>query len=87
MKVTICMGAKCTLMGANSIYDAVERIQDEYCESGYSCKDLEIEVKNCLNYCKVEEREVAPVVIINDEVIYNATAQVVSEKILNGIKE
>ncbi len=31
MKVTICMGARCTLMGANAIYDAVEYLQDHLC--------------------------------------------------------
>lgn len=87
MKVTICMGAKCTMMGSNSIYDAVERIKDEFCNLDYACEELEIEVKNCLNYCKTQEKDVAPVVIIDDEVVFNATAQEVSEKILNGLKK
>ncbi|MBP2025986.1 NAD(P)H-dependent oxidoreductase subunit E [Peptoniphilus stercorisuis] len=90
MKVTICMGSKCTLMGANSIYDAVELIRESICgpESELcSAENLEIELSHCLDYCKNKESgQVAPVVLIDDEIIFKATAQEVSEKIINKLK-
>lgn len=90
MKVTICMGSACTLMGANSIYDAVELIREQICgpESELcSAENLDIELSHCLGYCKnAEEGQVAPVVMIDDEIIYRATAQEVSAKIINKLK-
>ncbi|SHH32904.1 Thioredoxin-like [2Fe-2S] ferredoxin [Anaerosphaera aminiphila DSM 21120] len=88
MKVTICMGAKCTLMGADSIYDAVEYLKENVCgpESNVcSAEGLEVELSNCMNYCKDREG-VAPVVTIDDEVIFNATAQEISEKLIDKLR-
>lgn len=31
MKVTVCMGSRCTMMGANQIYDQLEYIANELC--------------------------------------------------------
>lgn len=85
MKVKLCMGARCTMMGANSIYDALDSLQeftgDEYPLDNLD--DLEIEPVNCLNYCKQEEGQVSPVVIIDDEVIFRATAQEISERVMS----
>lgn len=78
MKVTICMGARCTLMGANAIYDAVEYLQDHLCgpESELcSAENLEVEFAHCLNYCKIHNNEASPVVIVDDEIMLKATAQ------------
>lgn len=90
MKVTICMGSACTLMGANSIYDAVELINEQICgpESELcSAENLDIELANCMGYCKNKEGEqVAPVVVVDDEIIYKATAQEVSAKIIEKLK-
>lgn len=92
MKVTICMGSRCTLMGASAIYDAVELLQNDICgpESDYcSAENLEIELGQCLNgeYCNPEEESTnAPVVIIDDEIIFRATPQEVSEKIINKLR-
>lgn len=92
MKVTICMGSRCTLMGANSIYDAVELLKDDICgpESTFcSAENLEIELGQCLNpdYCNPEnENSNAPVVVIDDEIIFRATPQEVSEKIINKLR-
>lgn len=90
MKVTICMGSACTLMGANSIYDAVDLIREQICgpESELcSAENLEIELSHCLGYCKNKEQgQVAPVVVVDDEIMYKATAQEVSAKIINKLK-
>lgn len=90
MKVTICMGSRCTLMGANAIYDAVDFLKEDICgpDSDYcSAENLEIELAHCMGYCKNEQKgSLAPVVIVDDEIIYKATAQEVSEKIINKLK-
>lgn len=90
MKVTICMGSKCTMMGASQIYDQLEYIANELCgpESELcSSKNLEVSISKCLNLCKNSERETAPIVMIDDEIIYNATPQVVSEKVMEELRE
>lgn len=87
MKVKICMGARCTMMGANAIYDAVENIK-EWTGEEYpldSLENLEVELVNCLDYCKKESTAVAPVVVIDEDVIFRATAQEVSEMIINEL--
>ncbi|WBW50439.1 (2Fe-2S) ferredoxin domain-containing protein [Peptoniphilus equinus] len=92
MKVTICMGSRCTLLGANAIYDAVELLQDDICgpESDYcSADNLEIELSQCLNteYCNSEDQaHRAPVVVIDDEIIFRATPQEVSAKIIEKLR-
>lgn len=92
MKVTICMGSRCTLLGANAIYDAVELLQSDICgpDSTYcSAENLEIELAQCLNpeYCNPgQENSNAPVVMIDDEIIFRATPQEVSEKIINKLR-
>lgn len=88
MKITICMGSRCTLMGAESIYDAVEYVKENICgpESKVClAEDLEIELSSCKNYCKAQEG-VEPIVIMDGEIIYNATAQEVSEKLINKLR-
>lgn len=90
MKVSICMGSRCTLMGSNSIYDAVEYIKEDLCGPDSTLcpsEDLEIETSHCMGYCKnSEEGNVAPVVKIDGEVMFKATAQEVSEKIINTLR-
>ena len=90
MKVTICMGSRCTLMGANAILDAVEYLKESLCGPDSelcSAENLEIEFAHCLNYCKKSEvNDASPVVIIDDEIMFKATAQEVSEKIVNRLK-
>lgn len=89
MKVTICMGARCTLMGANAILDAVEYLQDNLCGPDSelcSAENLEVEFANCLNYCKIHNNEASPVVIVDDEIMLKATAQEVSEKIMSKLR-
>ncbi|MET3618301.1 NADH:ubiquinone oxidoreductase subunit E [Peptoniphilus olsenii] len=90
MKVTICMGARCTLMGANAIYDAVEYLQEQLCGPDSelcSAENLEVDFAHCMNYCKNHEiNQASPVVIVDDEIMFKATAQEVSEKIINKLR-
>lgn len=83
MKVKVCVGASCTMMGSSAIVDAIESLS-ELADKGYvkwDSSELEVEMVNCLEYCKGEE-EVSPVVIIDDQVITKAEPHEVTEKIL-----
>lgn len=90
MKVTVCMGSRCTMMGANQIYDQLEYIAKDLCgpESEIcSSKNLEISISKCLNLCKGDNVNKAPIVMIDDEIVYNATPQVVSEKVMDALRK
>lgn len=75
MKLTICMGSKCVMVGAMNILDQVEELKESM---GY--EDLTIETVVCMKYCKKEEEQ-CPVVMFDDEVMTNATTERVMEKI------
>lgn len=79
MKVKVCVGARCTMMGSNGILDSLERIKRDY-----FTKDevLEIEPVNCLSFCRQEDADVTPVVIVNGEIVTKASAQEVTELVL-----
>lgn len=76
MKVRICMGSTCVMMGAMNILDQVEDLKERM---GYD--DLEIETVSCMKYCKTKERN-SPIVEINDEIMEEATTERVMEKIM-----
>lgn len=80
IEVKICMGSRCMMAGASSILDVLEEliedIQVEYPET-----EIKITSAKCQKYCK-EDKNVVPVVKINDETIFNASTQVVMEKVM-----
>lgn len=78
MKVKVCVGARCTMMGSNGIMDGMEALQKEYFSEG----GLEVEPVNCMNVCKHESTTHAPVVMIGDQVYLNASLQEISEIIM-----
>lgn len=90
MKVTICMCSKCTLMGANAIFDAVEYLHESLCAPGSefcNAQNLEFEPSDSLGICKENtDSEISPVVAIDDTIYTNATAQEISEIIVNKLK-
>lgn len=80
--VKVCVGSRCTMMGAMNILDHVETIKNEYSEF-----DIQVETVKCLKECKESEKNIAPVVMINDEKIYNATSAKVMERMMEVMKE
>ncbi len=83
MKVKVCMGSHCTLLGAMNILDQVEDLKNLISEDdNYNDEELEIDVLKCPGYCKNAKDNISPVVIIDDEVVFNATSQIVMEKIM-----
>lgn len=82
MKVKVCMGSNCTLLGAMNILDQVEDLKELMSEDDNYDENFEIDVVKCLGYCKNSGDNVSPVVVIDDEVVFNATCQIVMEKIM-----
>lgn len=89
MKVKVCVGSNCTLLGSMSILDQIDDLKDIISEDAdnYSTEGLEVEVIKCLGFCKESDKNVAPVVVIDDEPMFNATSQTVMEKIVNKIRK
>ncbi|MDY3117925.1 MAG: (2Fe-2S) ferredoxin domain-containing protein [Peptoniphilus sp.] len=78
MRVKVCVGARCTMMGSSAMLDALEGIQNHFFEEG----EMEIIHVNCLNVCKEKGLEHTPVVEIDGERITAAKPQEISEMIL-----
>jgi NADH:ubiquinone oxidoreductase subunit E len=89
MKVKVCVGSSCTLLGSMSILDQIDDLKDIISEDpdNYNDEELEVEAIKCLGFCKDTDKNVAPVVVIDDEPMYNATSQTVMEKIINTIRK
>lgn len=89
MKVKVCVGSNCTLLGSMSILDQIDDLRNiisEDCDS-YNNEELKVEAIKCMGFCKETNKEIAPVVVVDDETIYNATGQAVMEKIINKIRK
>lgn len=89
MKIKVCVGSNCTLLGSMSILDQIEDLKDIIKDDpdSYSDEELDVEAVKCLDICKNTDKNVAPIVVIDDEVILNATGQIVMEKIINKIRK
>lgn len=85
MKIIICSGSSCTMMGSDNILDQLEEIRDnlnEYIDEIDQDFSLDIEIVHCLGLCKKEKKS-SPVAILDGEIIQKATPQVLMEKILD----
>lgn len=81
MKVTICMGSRCVMMGSMTIYDQVESLHESIPEL-----DLEIDTVTCMKKCKENEAN-CPYVLIDEELVEKATSQGVMERIMDANRE
>lgn len=77
VKVNICMGTHCTMMGNLNLQEDIENLQKEY------PGQIEIEAIKCLKLC---ESNKAPIVEVDGTIITNARAEKVISKILEVIK-
>lgn len=89
MKIKVCVGSSCTLLGSMNILDQLDDLKEIIKEDAenYTDEELEVEAIKCLGFCKDTEEKVAPVVVIEGEPMYNATGQAVMEKIINKIRK
>ena len=84
IKVEICTGSRCMMEGASTIFDILEDLSEEITERHPEIK-IEIENSKCRQYCK-KAPGLVPVVEINGEVVFNASTQVVMEKVMDLVK-
>lgn len=89
MKIKVCAGSNCTLLGSTRILDQIEDLKDIISEDAdnYNDEELEVEVIKCLGFCKETDKQVAPVVVIDDKPMFNATDQAVMEKIVSKMRK
>lgn len=89
MKVKVCVGSSCTLLGSMGILDQIDDLKDIISEDpdNYRDEELEVEAVKCLGFCKDTDKKVSPVVIIDGEPMYNATSQTVMERIVSKIRK
>lgn len=89
MKVKVCVGSNCTLLGSMNILDQIEDLKDIIHEDAhnYSDEEIDVEAMKCLGFCKETKDNIAPVVVVDEEPIFNATSQTVMEKIVNKLRK
>lgn len=76
VKVKICMGTHCTMMGNLNLQESLEDLQLEYPEQ------IEIEAIKCLKFCKDNK---APVVELNGKIITNASVEKIISEIIETV--
>jgi NADH:ubiquinone oxidoreductase subunit E len=74
VKVAICVGTHCTMMGAMDIYESITEMKEEYQQ-----QHIEVELVKCFGVCKSND---APVVLVGDRRITSATSEKVMETIM-----
>ena len=88
MKIEVCAGARCTMLGSDIIFnrlsDFVEEFNDRLYKGDLEIQDIELEIEmiTCNNECKKNKKN-APVVIVDGKVFTNAKTQVIMEYILD----
>ena len=88
MKVKVCAGARCTMLGSDIIFNRLSDFVEDFNNHVYNQKiieddiTLEIEMVNCLDYCK-ENKKCAPIVEVDDKVFCKAKTQEIMEYILD----
>lgn len=78
MRVKVCVGTRCTMMGASAVLDALEDLQNRYFKDG----GLDIVQVNCMNVCKEKGVQYTPVVEIDGEVFTSVKPHEISGVIL-----
>ena len=88
MKIEVCAGARCTMLGSDIIYNRLSNFVEEFNDRLYKDDldiqniELEIEMITCNNECKKNKKN-APVVIVDGKVFTNAKTEVIMEYILD----
>jgi NADH:ubiquinone oxidoreductase subunit E len=76
VKVQICAGTHCTMMGAMDIYEVVSNINDEYPD-----RQVEVELVQCCGDCKAN---LAPIVLVDGVRLTAATSETVMARIMKA---
>lgn len=85
MKIKVCVGSSCTMMGADGILNSLENIKETILtRPGVNPEfTLDIEVVRCVGECKIKEN-VAPVVLIDDVIHHNASREEIMSIVLDA---
>ena len=79
IKVSICTGTACYVMGASELLLLEEKLPE-------ALKDkVEIEGAMCLGMCKDSKNGKSPFVLVDNELISNASIETVLEKIFEKV--
>lgn len=88
MKIQVCAGARCTMLGSDIIYNRLSDFVEEFNDRIYKGDlyvqeiELEIEMVTCNDVCKKNKKN-SPVVIVDGKIFTNAKTQVIMEYILD----
>jgi NADH:ubiquinone oxidoreductase subunit E len=80
VKVKICTGTTCYLMGATHLLCLEERLE------AYLVEQVEISGGHCLGCCHDDALGRPPFVMVNDTVVADATQERIREQILRCLK-
>ncbi|MDF2567600.1 MAG: hypothetical protein K0R90_1056 [Oscillospiraceae bacterium] len=79
LKIEVCSGSECTMMGAMDIIESIEGLKS--LKQQLRLKS-QIEVIPCKCFGDCKNGQFSPIVKINDEVITNATSDIVMSRII-----
>ncbi len=79
IKVEVCMGTHCSMMGGLNLYEDIENIQKQYPEK------INLTMEKCFKVC--DEGKKTPVLRINDELRVSAKSEEIISELLELIEE
>ena len=81
VKVNVCLGTTCFVMGSSNLQELIELAQNKYGNL------VEVAGVPCLGFCSIDwEYSRAPYVKVDDDVIYEATIEKVLAAVENKLK-
>lgn len=81
LKIKVCNGTTCFVMGSSKFQDFEERIPAKY------KKSVDVRFKSCLDLCQNNEYSKSPYVMVEDEVISEATFEKILEVLERKLTE
>lgn len=85
MKIEVCVGSNCTMMGADGIIASLENLKETILrkEGVNPAFTLDIEIVRCLGECKKKEA-VSPVVLVDGVIYHNASREEIMSVVLDA---
>ena len=78
MKIKICVGTMCHLMGSNEILSLAKELLEKYPEA------IELSAATCLEYCHLGKKP--PRIVIDNEIYENVTPELFSNLVGERLK-
>lgn len=85
MKIEVCVGSNCTMMGADGIIASLENLKETILmKEGVNPEFiLDIEIVRCLGECK-QMKAVSPVVLVDGVVYHKASREEIMSVVLDA---